>query len=253
MKRTLNNTNRQKITQDQYSVLSGPSSNFEQLVVEWDISSLGLDPKNLLHIEFSITGARKRIDLGEVGSGQGKTQIENPFKNAITMKTFFRASLDVTDGPRLWTAVSTGKSLITALQDNDQSSILPIVPVSNLGRLWKLNYDGDPVLEVCNTNESFSLLKQNPVFFGSLVPAIVQEIAQRYLLGIEGSRQWAHWPLFFEKLGVGTEKLDEYDSLEAESRFAAIIEKSHEMADEFASMSDVVNKVLDRLKVVEDD
>jgi len=253
MKRTLNNTNRRKITQEHYSVSPASAGDFTNLIIEWDLLDLTLSGTDALTMEFATTGGRKRIDLGEVGTGKGKITIPNPFIPAVVIQATLRASADVEDGPRLWTAVSKGKSVILAIQENEDSSILPIVPVPNLTRLWALNFSGNPVLEVCNSQEIYANLKGNPAFFASLVPAIVQELAQRYLLGIGESRNWDNWPTFFENFGLNAEELDRFDALDIDTRLNEIMDKSRAIAEEYSAQMSIVSRVVAQLRELEND
>jgi hypothetical protein len=215
--------------------------------VSWNLSELGLDAASDVIIEVSITGQTMRIVAGKLGFANGSYEAKVPFlRDAKSAKATILVSKPDSNGIRIISATSTSIPVLFEKEPEGGQSPLPIQLKEDLNTVWQLDYaTGKPVLWIANKNGIYSQLKANPIFFPTIMPYVIKEIAFQLLSNPSAFESNSDvWVKFFKGLGLSDEErqqLQETD--EIEDGTADRWDRAESLSVEFAVRLKVLPKI----------
>lgn len=252
MIRTLNSTGRQRITMDMVSLtprIDGPSRSVD---VSWNLETLALDPTAEVIIEISITGQTIRISAGMLGDATGCHEAKVPFlRDAKSAKGKVLVSKANSSGVRLILATTSSIPVLFEKEPEGGESPLPIQLKEDLNSVWELDYStGKPVLWIVNKNGIYSRLKSDPIFFPTILPAVIKEIAFKLLSSPSSFESNSEvWIRFFRALGLTDEEREQLQSMEdIEEGTSDRWEKSEAIAIQYSVRLNVLLKLEEALE-----
>lgn len=253
MRRTLNQTGRQRILLEHANAEPRIESSSRAIIFTWDLTHYNLDQDAEVVIEVSLTGQEKRFVVGKLRDIGTSFEAQVEFlRDAKSAKAKLYVSKPSTNGVRIILATTTTFSVLFEKEPDGGNSPLQILPSDDLTTIWKLRYkDGMPILLVSNRNGVYAQLKANPIFLPSILPQVIKEIAFHLLTApsdFESSEEV--WNQFFKAYGLGDydrENLqsagDDMDDLEA------VTNLRWEAAEAVAMEFSVREKILDDIQM----
>lgn len=252
MIKTLNSTGRQRITMDMVSLsprMDGPNRSVD---VSWNLETLALDPTADVIIEVSITGQTMRTLVGKLGDASGSHEAKVPFlRDAKSAKAKILVSKPNATGIRLILATTSLISVLFEKEPEGAESPLPIQLKEDLNTVWELDYStGKPVLWIANKNGIYSRLKSDPIFFPTILPGVIKEIAFKLLSSPSSFESNSGvWVKFFRTLGLSDEEREQLQSMDdIEDGTADRWAKSEALAIEYAVRLKVLLKLEEALE-----
>jgi hypothetical protein len=236
---SLNSTGRSRITLDMFDAALESQDSDPTIKIEWDMSSLMLEPLTKLYLDASNDRLERRFQLADSNptSGTANVDLGPSFSGRVTRIRLVAVLVD-TSGVPIIRAESIPVSFTTT-GDSTSKSLLVVQPDVDLPVPWRLNFDsGDVVMMVSNKNDLWTLhLRNSPVFKPLLVGPVVFQIAVRLLSGSEdvgaGLEQW--------------EKLLEQHGLDNKSAEGATFDEILELAEHVSLSFQAKTSSLDRL------
>lgn len=252
MIKTLNSTGRQRITMDMVTVtpkMDGPNRSID---FNWNLDRLALDPTADVVVEVSITGQTMRTLVGKLGGAAGSHEAKVPFlRDAKSAKAKILVSKPNDTGVRIILATTTSISVLFEKEPEGAQSPLPIQLKEDLNTVWELDYStGKPVLWVANKNGIYSRLKSDPIFFPTILPGVIKEIAFKLLSNPSSFESNSGvWIKFFKTLGLSDQEREQLQSLDdiedgTSDRWA----KSEALAIEYSVRLKVLEKLEEALE-----
>lgn len=247
MKRTVNLTGKKRITQDLVSAEFIDEGASHTAKVSWDLSSLNLDPGMEIIFETYSFGQTSR-DAVQLLENEVASRIINlvNFKKDSSISLYVRV-VDATSPVRRIVAESASIALLPGVAKEGNNSLLKVQAKSDLQSLWQIDFSiGEPVLQISNRNGIYGDLIAEPVFFASVLPAAVSEIAfviiaQADLLNADTLKLWES---AFRAYGLSEARLGELrGSLTSEEYLGdsliSIKDEANSIAQRFAAKFDL--------------
>lgn len=185
--------------------------------VSWNLGTLDLDPTADVIIEVSITGQTMRIVAGRLGHATGSYETKVPFlREAKSAKAKILVSKPSATGVRLILATTSSIPVLFEREPEGGESPLQIQLKDDLNTVWELDYStGKPVLWVANKNGIYGRLKSDPIFFPTILPAVIKEIAFKLLTSPTSFESNSDvWEKFFRALGLNDEEREQLQSVD---------------------------------------
>jgi len=250
MRRTLNQTGRQRILMQDVTatpVVDGPN---RSVIFSWDLSAMALPADAEVIIEVSLTGQSMRFVASKVEDGISTFEAKVAFlRDAKSAKSKLYVSKNQSNGTRLILATTTNIPIVFEKEPDGGNSPLQIQLIDNLSTVWRLDYDsGKPVLQVSNSDGMYAQLKNNPIFFPTILPQVIKEIAFHLLsspedFGSEGDI----WNQFFKSYGLSDE---EREFLQSESDEAENLSNERwDMAEAISIRFSIGSNVIEEIKI----
>ena len=252
MIRTLNSTGRQRITMDMVSLIPKMDGPHRSVNVSWNLGTLSLDATADVIIEVSITGQTMRIQAGKLGDATGSHEAKVPFfRDAKSAKAKILVSKPNATGVRFILATSSSIPVLFEKEPEGGESPLQIQLKDDLNTVWELDYStGKPVLWVANKNGIYGRLKSDPIFFPTILPAVIKEIAFKLLTSPSSfESNSAVWVKFFRALGLSDEEREQLQSMDdIEDGTADRWEKAEALSIEYSVRLKVLLKLEEALE-----
>lgn len=213
----------------------------------WNLSELGLDADSDVIIEVSITGQTMRILVGKLGVASGSYEAKVPFlRDAKSAKATILVSKPDSNRVRIISATSTSIPVLFEKEPEGGQSPLPIQLKEDLKTVWQLDYStGKPVLWIANKNGMYSQLKANPIFFPTVIPYVIKEIAFQLLSNPSAFESNSDvWAKFFKGLGLSDEERQQLqEAVDIEDGTADRWDRAESLSVEFAVRLKVLPKI----------
>ena len=182
--------------------------------IEWDLSNFGLSEKCQVNLDLWASGTyeTRRIRLGELASGVGrKDDIDvSEMRNSEHLKCRFIVTR-LQNGLPMIAAQLDQISVIRLGDDDDQTSILKIVPDPDLASAWELQIiDGEPELRIKEKNGMYSYLKtETPLFNPLVLPEVLGKVFDWFIESDDQKNMdtFEEWKPVFRDLGCEAEVL----------------------------------------------
>jgi hypothetical protein len=247
MRRTLNSTGRKRITVDMFSIEPKISLGKKSLVFSWNLAPLELNQDSEVVIEVSTMGQSERLSVGKLGSGIGIQEVRTAiFSEAKAAKAKILVSALNSSGIRMILATSTGISCLFEKEDDGGGSPLPIQLRDDLTNIWQLDFSsGRPVLLIANSDGIYSELKANPLFFPTILPQVIKEIAFHLLINPSAFEDNPEiWHMFFESLGLSESERERLQaSVETDEISLERWAIAESLATEFVLRKNILNEI----------
>jgi|GEM_PF-3038439 len=212
MKRTINETGRKRILQEDFTMNLGRPGPHDplKLEVEWNLNYLGLPQEAELWLHCVARGVNLRFFCGPLGAGIGETS----FDLELTVSSpVLKVEMFVSEWQGGVKKILASAAPVTILlaQAGSKNSFLRVNAVSDLDVLSRVSFEtGEPILEVPTKHVGSVSEKW---FMASVLPQVVREVYLAMALNHqtldEGPRE--NWTAFFKGLGIGTRDFLESD------------------------------------------
>ena len=254
MRRTLNSTGRKRITLDKLVVEPRVNGDNKSLYFSWDLAGLELDSDAEVIIEVSTTGQSYRVSAGKLADGIGSFEVHAPtFSQAKSARSKIVVAQVNPVGVRIILATSAGISALFEEEEMGGASPLPIQLRDDLKTIWQLDFSsGKPVLLVTNSEGIYADLKSNPLFFPTMLPQVIKEIAFQLLTNPSSFEDGPQvWHEFFESIGLSQ---SERERLQADGDGEETSLERWSVAEGLAAEFVVKKRILSEIrKILEED
>jgi hypothetical protein len=249
MRRTVNQTGRKKILLDLLQFTPKTEGSIRSIELSWNLSSLGLIETDELFVEVDSFATARRQSLGQVGDGVGSFKVELDYIQDLRVAKLKMFSVKTENDIRLITATSTEVPIIFDVVSSDSTELLKVQKVDSLETLWEVDYSsGEPILQICNRNGIYPNITSGPIFFASILPAAVKDIAYKALS--EGSpiqdEALDVWRQYFLHLGLNQVDLDyltQSSNMDEQELSELRLDKAQFLSERFS----VTNKLVERV------
>ena len=223
MKTVVNLTGRVDLPRENVVAQVSSDGGVQKLAIEWDLSmfSLPKDCEVKLDLWASGTYEIRRLRLGELSTGFGKVEdIDvSEMRNSDHLKCRFVVTR-VLNGLPMIVAQLDQISVVRLGDDDDQTSILKIVPDPDLASLWELKViDGEPELRIKEKDGMYSYLKsETPLFDPLVLPEVLGKVFDWFVESDDQKNMdsFEEWKPVFKDLGCEVEVISmaEADNLD---------------------------------------
>ena len=249
MRRTVNHTGRAKITLDLVSLKTSAQSAKKTIDISWDLVSLDLSSTFEIIVEVDSFAASQRISLGQLGDGSGSAELDLEYIRDSNLAKVTLLVVDTSSQVRIIKAKTSSMPVIFDLAENADGQLLKIQRLDDLETLWHLDFhSGEPILQVCNRDGLYPKLANSPIFFATVLPAAVKEIAFTLFSGLYEIQEevMAAWLEHFEFLGLSTSDRDSLgigSSDFDEDMYARRLELSEFLGTQFSKSNKFIERV----------
>jgi hypothetical protein len=251
MKRTLNQTGRQRILLEHASAVPIIDGANRSILFTWDLSTYDLDLDAEIVIEVSLTGQEKRFVVGKLGDVPPQYEAKVEFlRDAKSAKATLYVSKADPEGIRIIQATTATHTILFEKEPDGGNSPLQIQLVDELATVWRLEYkDGKPVLQITNRNGVYAQLKANPLFFPTILPQVIKELAF-HLFASPGDFQSNEevWINFFKAYGLADQERISLQAADEEDDDVEKItmdrwDRAERISNEWAKMEKIVDEI----------
>jgi hypothetical protein len=239
MKRTLNPTGKKRLTQDQVWAEITPSPAGKTVVIEWDLTTLQLNPDLEMIAElFASESFREVVPSGWSSKGShaielGKTLFEGVIRLSVRL---------VDSGDPLRRIYASTSSIFLNTDSNSSKSLLKTQPKSDLPTLWAVDFAfGEPVLQILNVENSYRELTSNLLFLSAVLPSAVEKIVELVISEEDSfdAPALVAWEEFLALFGLAQDELQDLRSGLSDSPSAELIysirERARAVANSYSS------------------